>query len=174
VSRVTSPPRVYIYVYIYICIYIYIYSEINIYIYNIYIIGGGGGGEGRGGRGGGSGQQDAALASLSLASLSHASQTPPSCCSLNTRTPTKPHSAPLQLLAMGGRGVETGVETGGDVCRRGLAAAEAALGMRLVRASEALAACGEVEEASKVVELMEHCLAALQAVQALSKTYQHA
>jgi hypothetical protein len=71
---------------------------------------------------------------------------------------------------MGGRGVETG---GGDVCR-GLAAAEAALGMRLVSASEALAACGDVEESRKLVDLIQHCLAALQAVQALSNDYKRA
>jgi len=67
----------------------------------------------------------------------------------------------------------TGAERGSDVCR-GLAAAEAALGMRLVSASQALAASGEVEESVKVVELMQHCLAALQAVQALSNEYKHA
>ena len=126
------------------------------------------------GGGAGSGQQDAALASLSHASLSHASlwhgsKTAPSSSSPNTHTPTKPHSEPLQLLAMGG----TVVENGGDVCR-GLAAAEAALGMRLVSASEALAACGDVEESRKLVDLIQHCLAALQAVQSLSNEYTHA
>jgi hypothetical protein len=125
------------------------------------------------GGGGGSGQQDAAHGSLSHGSVwhgsKHGSKTAASSCSPNTPTPTNPHSAPLQLLAMRG----TVVENGGDMCR-GLAAAEAALGMRLVSASEALAACGDVEESRKLVDLIQHCLAALQAVQSLSNEYTHA